>query len=196
MHVPAPGARAPPDTKYRQSTQPANSSGVGKASRVPTAISTARAAASPMAPRPKSKWSSQPLDFAPLKQEERSYDSALHVPREQRERPLSSTHGSPQTPHALPPRPSFSSSSRMSTAVPPSPTFSTQSARTSVTSLHPEPEPGAGDLIYERSELGGRISTLFAREKVLAQELAHRGVHLPPSSAEKREAMQREIACE
>lgn len=84
----------------------------------------------------------------------------------------------------------------MSTAVPPSPTFSTQSARTSVTSLHPEPEPGAGDLIYERSELGGRISTLFAREKVLAQELAHRGVHLPPSSAEKREAMQREIACE
>lgn len=184
MHVPAPGARAPPDSKYYQSAQHGS---VGNALRAPTAISTARAAASPMAPRPKGKWPPQSHDFAHdsippaqprVKQEER--ESALHAPREQWQ---PSAYGDPPTSYTLPPRPSFSSSSRISTTVPPSPTFSTRSTHPSATSLYPEPEHGAD--VHDRLELGGHTSGLSAREKELAQELVHRGVYAPSRSARR-----------
>lgn len=166
MHVPAPGARAPPDSKYYQSAQHGS---VGKALRAPTAISTARAAASPMAPRPKGKWPPQSHDFAHdsippaqprVKQEER--ESALHAPREQWQ---PSAYGDPPTSYTLPPRPSFSSSSRISTTVPPSPTFSTRSTHPSATSLYPEPEHGAD--VHDRLELGGHTSACLRARRSL-----------------------------
>ncbi|KAI0726822.1 hypothetical protein C8Q72DRAFT_796393 [Fomitopsis betulina] len=145
-----------------------------------------------MAPRPKGKWPPQSHDFAHdsippaqprVKQEER--ESALHAPREQWQ---PSAYGDPPTSYTLPPRPSFSSSSRISTTVPPSPTFSTRSTHPSATSLYPEPEHGAD--VHDRLELGGHTSGLSAREKELAQELVHRGVY---RSVAEREAMQSEI---
>ena len=211
MYVPAPGMRAPPDAKFRPTLRATSMSDVGGPSRAPTSISTARAAASPMASRlngrvtaQQSALSSRSHENVPpsrprIKHEEGALDSTIHVLHEQRPHPFLSTDGSPGIQHGLPAKPSVTFGSRMSIAVPPSPTSSAMSVRTSVTPLHPEPYQSVSGPGRERTAPGGHVSALSMRERELAQALAERGAHSHASSSataiEEQNTMESEIAC-
>ena len=195
MHVPAPGAKAPLDTKYRPPTQATQSSSGGNVLRAPTSISTARTAASPMAYFQKNSRSSHQPSFTP-----HSNDNISPQPPVKHEE--SSPEAIPHTPrghHTLPPKPTLSNGSRMETAALSSPAFSAMSASMSFTSLHLEPDQGVNELVREQS--GGHLSISSARKQGLARGLPQRSgsESLSRSSvmtiAEEQEAMQSEGAC-